>query len=95
MKYPKIDCAGRALRAGDVVRIIGIPDLSDMAVRPRNETRRVFEYLKGKYKRIKGFNLYGHAEIEFRIFKATPRNIHTVWIEPWLVRKKLNQGKRR
>jgi len=85
---PPVDSHGTPLVCGDTVRIIGMPDLSAMPEETRMETGFVFGYLKGKYKKIRGFDEYGHAEIEFRIPAEGRISSHTVWIEPYLLKKK-------
>ena len=83
-----IDCAGRKISAGDVVRIVGLPDLSGMSPRARRESEPVLLYLRGKYKRIFSFSQSGLAEIEFRIRKEKFSGLHTVWLEPHLLKRK-------
>jgi hypothetical protein len=82
------DCTGRNLHAGDLVRIVGLPDLSGMPTRTRRESEPVFQYLRGKYKRISSFNQNGLAEIELRIRKGKLSGLLTVWLEPYLLRWK-------
>jgi hypothetical protein len=85
--YAKIDCDGSALQAGDEVLILGVPDLSGMSAECRAESQPVFEHLKGKKKRILAFDEYGHAEIEFRFPENAKSVGHTVWLEPYLLKK--------
>ena len=85
------DCVGQNISIGDLVRVVGIPDLSSMPQHAQKESMAVFRYLKGKYKRIRSFNRIGWAEIEFRIREGTLAGLHTVWIEPTLIRRK-SQG---
>jgi hypothetical protein len=92
-KLPPWDRDGARLRKGDVVRIIGVPDLSGMGADCIAESRPVFEYLVHKYKKIRGFDELGCAEIEFRIPQEGSHCGHTVWIEPFLLKKK-RVGKR-
>ncbi len=86
-RYPPIDANGQIIRIGDTVRIIGVPDLSDMSPEPLKETQPAFEYLVGKYKKVYGFDEYGHVELVFRVLKWDD-GIHTVWIEPSLLKVK-------
>ena len=86
-KYPQKDALGQTIRIGDTVRIIGAPDLSDMALEDRKETQPVFDYLVGKYKKVHGFDEYGHVELAFQVLKWKD-GIHTVWIEPFLLKVK-------
>jgi hypothetical protein len=82
------DCRGRNISVGDLVRIVGLPDLSKMPRRTQTESEPVFRYLIGKYKKIRSFNSIGWAEIEFRIRNGKLAGIQTVWIEPSLLRQK-------
>jgi hypothetical protein len=83
-----VDVAGRKLKQGDVVRVVGVPDLSSMAPAGRRETLPVFRHLVGTYKRIAGFDRYGHAELWFRIRAGRNRGLHWVAIEPFLLRRR-------
>ncbi len=86
------DVNGIQLAVGDIVRIIGIPDLSGMTEDCREETRSVFQHLLGKYKKIQAFESIDGtqvmAELKFRIRGDDRYVSHTVWIEPHLLRKK-------
>jgi hypothetical protein len=91
-KYPPKDTNGQTIRIGDTVRIVGMPNLSNMDPEALKETQPVFEYLVGKYKKVQGFDEYGHIELEFQVLKWKD-GIHTVWIEPFLL--KVKQVKKR
>jgi hypothetical protein len=84
---PRKDRDGRRLRVGDVVRVIGVPDLSRMHADARAETQGVFQHLVGQYKRITAFE-WGEARLDFRIARGRHRGYHAVWIEPWLLKKR-------
>ena len=84
----KKDCTGRKLSKGDIVRVVGLPNLSTMPATTRRESEPVFRYLKKKYKRIFAFSKDGLAEIEFRIREGNLPGLHTVSIEPRLLRQK-------
>ena len=86
---PPSDRDGCKLQVGDIVRVIGVPDLAGMRQEARNESQPVFEYLKNKYKKIIGFDEIGNAELEFRISREEPPCCHTVWIEPFLLKKRI------
>ena len=88
---PRRDVRGRALRVGDVVRIVGIPDLSRMSASGIRASRPVFAHLLGCYKRIAAFDEYGRAELSFRIRAGRHRGVHWVWIEPSLLSKRQQQ----
>jgi hypothetical protein len=47
------DRDGVAIRAGDIVRVVGVPDLSRMHPDARTETKSVFRHLRGKARRRK------------------------------------------
>ncbi len=87
------DATGRRIKVGDMVRIIGVPDLSGMNPGPRAESLPVFEHLVGRYKRVQEFDEYGFAEFYFRIRSDPVRQSHFVWIEPHLLRLKRTRGK--
>ena len=61
------DVDGQTIRGGDIVRILGVPDLIGMHPESRSESQKVFEYLMGKYKRVQGEDTMGNAEIRFRL----------------------------
>jgi hypothetical protein len=85
---PRTDGRGKRLRAGDLVRIAAVPDLSGMAASSVRESRPVFAHLVGTYRRIVGFDEYGHAQLSFRIRSGRHRGYHSVWIEPFLLVKR-------
>jgi hypothetical protein len=87
-----IDAIGKKIQIGDVVRVIGAPDLKGMHPSTRRESLPVFQYLVGKYKRVVGFN-YGLIELSFRIRKGKHKGFHSVWIEPELLRVRGVRGK--
>ena len=82
------DRLGFTLSPGDLVRMVGHPDLSTATIGARREMEPVFRFLQGKYKRIKAFSHEGWAEIEFKIRSGKLSGRHTVWIEPNLLRRK-------
>jgi hypothetical protein len=85
--------SGSRLRVGDVVRIVGVPDLSTMAPEVRTESLPVFTFLVGKYKRISEFDEYGHVGIWFLIRKGRHKGRHWVALEPYLVRLRKSRRK--
>ena len=85
------DATGTKLRIGDLVRVIGIPDLKGMSPDGVRESLPVFEYLVGKYKRVRGFSKAGEiglVELSFKIRKGPHKGIHWVVIEPEFLRVK-------
>ena len=93
------DVTGARIRVGAVVRIVGVPDLANMNPTSRRQSRPVFSYLVGKYKRVVGFDDLGNAEISFHIEKGRHRGLHTVWLEPCHLRvrrsRRSSRGTRR
>jgi hypothetical protein len=82
---PRKDRDGRRLNVGDVVRVVGVPNLSRI---PRNaEMKAVFGRLVGQDKRITAFE-WGEVRLDFRILRGKYRGYHAVWIEPHLVRRR-------
>jgi hypothetical protein len=68
------------------VRVVKVPDLSGMRPRGRRESRAVFEHIIGTYKRVVAFNSLGWPELSFRILNGPYSGLHSVWIEPDLLR---------
>jgi hypothetical protein len=89
---PPRDARGVEIRVGDLVRIVRIPDLSGMPRRRRRESRPVFEHILGRDKRVVAFNTLGWPELSFRIRTGPQAGLHTVWIEPELVRVRRARG---
>ena len=86
MPYEPFDRNGKLIEVGSVVRIIGTPDLSDMSEESIAEVQPIFQYLLGKYKRVRGFNEYGHVELSFTMKSVSgKRDWHFIWIEPFLL----------
>jgi hypothetical protein len=71
---------------GDVVRVLTVPDPSGMRLRGRGESRVVFAHVRGTYKRVVAFNSLGWPELSFRILNGPYSGLHSVWIEPDLLR---------
>ena len=80
------DSNGKRIKIGDVVRVIGIPDLAGMAPECRAESLPVFQHLVGTYKRVEEFDEFGQAWLRFRILNGPHRGHHSVGIEPNLLR---------
>jgi hypothetical protein len=84
--HEPVDRNAIALNVGDLVRIVGVPDLSGMPKECLAETLTVFAHLVGKNKRIVGFDDRGCAEISFVIRPPKKgHGWHSVWIEPYLL----------
>jgi len=80
------DVTGRPVRVGDVVRIIGVPDLSGMSAEYRAGSLAVFQHLVGTYKQVEEFDEWGQAWLRFTIRKGPSAGWHSVGIEPYLLR---------
>jgi hypothetical protein len=80
------DVSGKPIRVGDIVRIIGVPDLSGMSAACRAESLPVFKHLVGSYKRVYELDEYGLAWVSFKIRRGTSAGFHTVGMEPYLLR---------
>jgi len=80
------DVLGQRLQVGDIVRIVGIPDLSGMSADCQAESLPVFEHLVGRYKRIAEFDEYGNAWLRFKIRGGPHAGDHSVAMEPYLLR---------
>ena len=81
-----VDRDGRPIRVGQVVRIVGTPDLSGMSDDARRESAPVFEHIVGRYKKVSDITDLGLVELCFRIAAGPHAGRHTVWIEPYLLR---------
>jgi len=80
------DVSGARLKIGDIVRVLGVPDLSGMHVDRQAESLPVFQHLVGKYKKIDEFDEFGLVWLSFRIHKVGGSEYHSVGIEPHLLR---------
>ena len=85
--HPK-DVTGQRIRSGDIVRVIGAPDLAGMSRECRAESLPVFEHLVGKYKRVEEFDEFGLAWLRFQIRNGPHAGYHSVGIEPYLLRRR-------
>jgi hypothetical protein len=80
------DVDGRTVREGDIVRVIGVPDLTGMNSPYKEETEAVFKHIRGSLKRVRGFDSFGCAILVFGIRSGPHAGIHSVAIEPNLIR---------
>ena len=80
------DIDGERVGVGDLVRVIGVPDLAGMSPQCRAESLPVFQHLLGKYKRVQEFDKFGMAWLRFTIRKGSHAGHHSVAIEPYLLR---------
>ena len=81
-----LDAKGKRIYKGRRVRIVGIPDLSDIRdAKGRRETEAVFRHVRGRCMKVQGFNRYGFVELFFRIRAGRHSGWHGISIEPSLV----------
>ena len=81
-----LDRSGKPINIGDLVRVIGLPELEGMTPLLRAETLAIFRRLLGKYKRVRDFDELGHAELSLSIrLPDGTLSRHNVWIEPHLL----------
>lgn len=90
--HPPRDASGLSLAPGDVVRVVGLPDLGALSADDPLHTRDVFAHLLGTYRRIADFDGLGHAHLDLRIRRGPLAGLHSVWIEPWLLRRRRRRG---
>jgi hypothetical protein len=81
------DVDGRTVRKGDIVRVLGIPDLSGMRDPYRKETAAVFKHITGTRRKVYGFDQFGCAILAFGISSGPHAGSHSIAIEPHLIRK--------
>jgi hypothetical protein len=91
--YAPSDARGAALHQGDLVRIVGLPNLGNLPIEDDLQTREVFQHLRGTVKRIRNFNIYGLAQFSFFVSTGPLAGYHSVCIEPWLLLRQRNQRK--
>ncbi|HEY6230498.1 MAG TPA: hypothetical protein VIW64_04490 [Pyrinomonadaceae bacterium] len=87
-RLPRRDVTGALVAVGDIVRVVGLPDLAGMSPECRAESLPVFEHLLGKYKRVEEFDEFGMAWLRFNIRKGPHSGYHSVGIEPHLLRRR-------
>jgi len=80
------DANGKRIKVGDVVRVIGVPDLAGMTAECRAESLPVFQHLVGSYRRVEEFDEFGFAWLRFEIRRGPHRGSHSVGIEPHLLK---------
>ena len=78
---------GQTVRKGDIVRVLGIPDLAGMRDPYRRETESVFKHITGTRQKVQGFDQFGAAILVFGIRTGPHAGTHSVAIESHLIRK--------
>ena len=86
-KHRACDRDGKRVRVGDLVRIVGVPDLTGMGAL-RAESQPVFEHIVGQSKRIREFDELGFAWLDFTIRKGKSKGWHSVAMEPCLLKNR-------
>ena len=81
------DVDGCTVRKGDIVRVLGVPNLSGMRDPYRRETEAVFKHIVGTRKKVKTIDQFGCAILVFGIRSGPRAGSHSVAIEPYLIRK--------
>ena len=89
---PPCDRDGQRLKVGDVVRVVGVPELSGMTEASRRDCLPVFRHLVGTYRTIAGFDALGFAELFLRIRSGPKQGMHWVTLEPYLLKRKQERG---
>lgn len=89
------DIDGQTVRKGDLVRVLGIPDLTGMRDPYRGETEAVFNHILGTRRKVEGFDQFGCAILVFGISSGPRAGTHSVAIEPHLIRKVIGTKVRR
>ncbi|HEY2987610.1 MAG TPA: hypothetical protein VGL11_07780 [Candidatus Binatia bacterium] len=82
---PPTDARGRRVRKGARVRIVGVPDLSNMSEANQAECEPIFRHIHGTCRRVEKFDRYGLAVIFFKIRTGRLAGWHSVNIEPYLL----------
>jgi hypothetical protein len=71
----------KKFKVGDKIRVIGYrPGVYPPGVEDDMGTEELFQRMVGRRYTIRGFDDYGHIELQ-------PKRLHTVWIEPDLVER--------
>jgi hypothetical protein len=81
------DVNGQTVRKGDLVRVLGIPDLTGIRDPYRQETAAVFRLICGTRQKVQDFDEFGCAILCFGITAGPHAGTHSVGIEPHLIRK--------
>lgn len=64
-----------------------MPNLSGMSPDTLKETAAVFRFAVGRYFIVTGFDEQGYASLDITIPLGKNRGLHTIWIEPYLLKK--------
>lgn len=91
-----VDINDKPIRKGMIVRVLSVPSLKYLQgnKKEKKETRAVFQHIVGTYRKVVGFGRYGHVELSFHIRSGKLKGLHSVLIEPNLLRVKAMRTKR-
>jgi len=78
-QLPVVTGAPRAMKEGDLVRVIRVPDIVQDS--HGFERRSTLEHCLGRVFPIKGFNEYGMIQIDVGDVGGRPFNMESIWIE--------------
>lgn len=84
--YEPFDVNGKKIKVGDVVRVFGVPETTYWGPHLIKGSLPVFKYLVGKLYKVDSFDEYGCADIYFTIPHGRFRGMHSVAIEPHLLK---------
>ena len=77
------DAKGRTVRPEQLVRIVGVPDVSAVIdPKDRKDTAELFRYMRGKCVRTFGFSEYGLVYVKFEIRRGRFKGPRIIDIEP-------------
>ena len=81
-----IDARGNQIYLGNRVRVVGVPDFSDVTPDSiRSERERIFKHVVGQCKKVDDIDQYGFIGLSFKIRKGQDAGIHCIWLEPSFV----------
>lgn len=82
MSPKPIDKRGRTIQLGSRVRIVGMPDFSNVTpISYRRERNRVFKHIIGQCKTVDDIDQYGLIGMTFTIRNGRDAGIHCIWLE--------------
>ena len=89
-----IDARGNKIFLGSRVRIVRVPNFSEVTPRSvREERGRVFKHILGQCKTVDDIDQQGYVGMTFKIRQGQDAGIHCIWLEPHfvLVQRPCNQ----
>lgn len=83
MPIKPLDKRGKVIQLGSRVRIVGMPDFSNVTpISYRRERNRVFKHVIGQCKVVDDIDQYGLIGMTFKIRKGRDCGIHCIWLKP-------------